>query len=740
LMKRRLFIRMWILCFVSNLGLGQTQDTLVQRYTITEDSIQQFEMPQILVIGTSESVIKKLPGTFGRINTLHLRKTDPLTSNEILRRVPGLNIVDEEGAGMRLNIGVRGLDPDRSRNILVLEDGIPIALNPYGEPELYFSPSIDRMSGVEVLKGSGQVLFGPQTIGGVVNFTTQDPPEKATTLLRIRGGQEGYFSGFASYGNSFGKAGFLVSVLHKRADNMGYTGFNITDINAKFKFALTSRSKLGWKIGYYDEVSNATYIGLTQTMFDAGGQDYTRMAPDDLLPVKRYSSSLTHEFRMNSNVLLHTTAFAYRVTRDWRRQDFSTNPNALNQSGVVWGDPNIPGGAIFMLSSNSHRNRQFEVKGIESKAVVNGNFLNQPNQLTIGGRLLWETAYEQFVLGAKPNATTGIVRDDEIRSGQAISLFAQNQWEVSSKWTINAGVRLEHYNFERAIFRGRYSVNGAMQIRDTNIVSTDRVVALIPGGGISFEATEFTTFFGGIHRGFAPPRVKDALDNLGISLQLDPELSTNYELGLRTQLKTGFQSNLTFFRMDFENQIIPVSISSGQLNATGLANGGETNHTGVEWGIELDISEILALKRHQFQFDLSATYARSIYAADRWVGSEQINVKGNRLPYAPEWTIWAGIYADLDFGFGFHLNASFVDAQFTDELNSILPNPNGRTGLIESRMVLDAGICYKTKKYPLTLRLNAKNLTNARYIASRRPQGIRLGLPRFITGGVDISF
>ena len=102
-------------------------------------------MPQIIIIGKRDGLISKTPGSATILNSRDIKQFAPLTSNELLRKVTGVNVVDEEGAGLRLNISIRGLDPDRSRNVLMLEDGVPIALGPYGEPEMYFTPSIDKM-------------------------------------------------------------------------------------------------------------------------------------------------------------------------------------------------------------------------------------------------------------------------------------------------------------------------------------------------------------------------------------------------------------------------------------------------------------------------------------------------------------------------------------------------------------------------------------------------------------------
>jgi Fe(3+) dicitrate transport protein len=736
-MNRR--IRFGIAFWLISSSLIYSQDMAeVSAFHVEEDSVKTFDMPQITVLGTSPELLKRLPGTYDKIKTRELRNIDPISSNEILRKVPGMNLVDEEGLGLRLNIGIRGLDPDRSRNVLVLEDGIPIALNPYGEPELYFSPTIDKMSGVEVLKGSGQILFGPQTTGGVVNFLTQDPPETRTTNIRLRGGQGGYMSAYVSHGNSNEKAGFLVYGMHKRADQIGLTSFQLTDIGAKFKFELSDRSRLGVKIGIYDEVSNSTYIGLTQTMYDAGGQDFVHMAPNDLLPVRRYTLSAQHYFDISDKVTLKTTTFGYTTTRNWRRQDFSFNPSAANQTGVVWGDESIPDGAVYMLNTTGNRNRQFEVAGVEPQVTfreVGGIDLH----ITTGARYLYERAFEQFIMGAKPDASAGNMRDNEVRTGRAISAYAQGGWDITSTITLTGGARLENYDYERHILRGRYVVDGTTQVRDTSVLAASNTFAFIPGAGISWRINHQWNIFSGIHRGFAPPRIKDAIDATGLPLDLDAEISTNSELGLRYEARDAVSFNLTAFWMNFDNQIIPVSQSSGNLNATGLANGGATRHAGIELGTVLDLASVLK-SRHQFLLDLSATYVDSRYNADRFIGSEQINVKGNKLPYAPDLMLWAGIQVQFAWGLGLNVNANFVNSQFADELNTEMPSPNGRIGLIDSRMVWDASLHYRFKNPNIVFRINGKNLTDARFIASRRPQGIRVGLPRLITAGVDVSF
>ena len=142
-----------------------------------------------------------------------------------------------------------------------------LALAPYGEPELYYTPSIDRMAGVEVLKGSAQILFGPQTIGGVINYLSMNPPTEAEGKIRINAGEGGYFSTLLSYGNTEGNVGYQVNFLKKRADQLGLTAFDINDLNTKLVFNLNEKSVISAKASVYRETSNSTYIGMTQSMY-----------------------------------------------------------------------------------------------------------------------------------------------------------------------------------------------------------------------------------------------------------------------------------------------------------------------------------------------------------------------------------------------------------------------------------------------------------------------------------------
>lgn len=692
------------------------------------DSIRIGDMPQIEVVGRQDRFLR-LPGSAAVLSNSSIRLTFPVSGNEVLRKVSGLHLVDEDVIGMRANIGIRGLNPDRSRTVLILEDGVPVALAPYGEPELYYSPAIDRMSGVEVLKGSGSILFGPQTIGGVVNYLTANPPPVPTTEANLRGGQHGFFVGRFSHGTTFGNTGYQVSLLRKSGEGVGNLDYEITDLNAKFKHVLAPNSVLGLKVGVYDELSNSTYVGITQGMYESRLYDHAHPAPDDQLSIRRYSVSATHDYFFNPSIRLRTTAYGYTTTRNWSRQDFRRSFRPTDTYDRILGD-------LHFFNRTGNRNRSFEVLGIEPRLTVDAKIFGFRNEVDLGVRTLYERAFEKRIDGTMVRPTSGTLRDDEIRTGTALSGYLQSRIYLTEGLTLTPGLRYEHFDYERDILR----LNNA----EVNLTTSEQTSALIPGIGLNQRLNETSSIFAGVHRGFAPPRIKDAISSSGVSEELDAELSWNYEIGYRGVPVAGWMFESTVFYMDFKNQVIPVSESSGgtgQPGASGLTNGGRTRHLGVEGSVS---GEWIRMGGSDFGigFDAQVTYTKATFNSDRYVvdGATTVNVNGNTLPYAPEILINSTAHVLLPAGLRASVTANHTGLQNGDVLNRSVPTEDGQQGQIEAFTVVDANLIWAIPKFEkISLSINVKNVTNERYIVSRRPQGIRIGLPRFVSAGLEIK-
>jgi Fe(3+) dicitrate transport protein len=164
-------------------------------------------------------------------------------------------------------------------------------------------------------------------------------------------------------------------------------------------------------------------------------------------------------------------------------------------------------------------------------------------------------------------------------------------------------------------------------------------------------------------------------------------------------------------------------------------------HLGVEAGVRFELHKIF---RTSYQLSLSAysTYVNSTYSGDRFItiSNQTVNISGNELPYAPDFTFTGALELATQLGLGFDLSATYVGDQFTDELNTIEASPSGETGLMKSFITADLTASYLIKDFNSSIYLSVKNLFDERYIASRRPQGIKVGLHRFISAGIEVTF
>lgn len=697
--------------------------------------------PRVDVIGRAPRALDRIPGTASVVRREDLRQLSVQSSSDALRTVPGVHIVPEDGIGMRMNLGVRGLDPNRSRKILILEDGMPVTLNPYGSPEAYYSPPIERMERVEVVKGSGSILWGPQTIGGVLNFITRDPPRQTTVNADLRYGSFNYLLAQAGIGSTHGPVGWRIDVLHRRFDGPRRLDLAVTDVTGKLRLQLTPRSVLGVKINFYDESSRATYLGVTVPQYALDPR--LSLAPNDRFLVRRYALGLTHQHLFTDKLLLQTTLYAYETNRVWRRQEFERRDTGADYERIcdptgrcgAPGDPGIlptqDGGSLFFRHTTALRDRAFQVAGLEPRLTWSWSAPRVlTGELTALVRFHYERARTQIIIGSFPTAEAGDPRDDEVRNGYAMAAAIQNRFSLWNRLHITPGMRLETFWSNRQIQRVPTVLpTGATIGTDTLIYGNAFSYALIPGLGISADVLDSLTLYTGVHRGYAPPRTQDAVSPSGQNLELSPELSWNFELGARLRLSRFLTADVAGFHMEFENQIIPPSEAGGAASGNDY-NTGHSRHTGLEASLVFDPAAIAS--QNSFTLPLTVNYTYLPLAS--FVGGI---FDANRLPYAPEHLLYVQLRFMHRIGLSAQVGLTYVSGQFADKENTPAQSLDGLLGELPGYTVLDARVAYTLQRAGLTFYVSGKNLTDQIYIANRAPAGIQPAGFRQIFGGIE---
>jgi Fe(3+) dicitrate transport protein len=699
-------------------------------------------LAEIRVIGKAAE-LGRIPGSATLLTPAALQIWRVPTMNDALRRVPGVMIREEEGLGLRPNIGLRGLNPTRSTKVLLLEDGIPVTFAPYGDNAAYYHPPITRFETVEILRGSGQIAFGPQTVGGVINYITPAVPADAGGRLSVTGGDRSYFDVNGRAGGHVGRLGMLLTFGHRRADGAReHTGAQVTDGLFKATTSLNATNALTFRGNYYRERSQLTYSGLTEAEWAANprGNPFS----NDSMKLDRWGASVTHAVAVTPLLRLTTTAYASQVDRDWWRQSSNSAQRPNDAS-----DPTCGGMAnLHTTCGNEGRLRSYTHYGVEPRLRMQYLMFGVPSELETGLRWHFEEQNRRQVNGSSPTAreagedANAGLREDNLRRNTAWSAFAQ-QRVAFGHFTMTPGVRMESVSYERTN-------------RLNEASGTTDLTQLIPGIGMTYEARAGLLLFGGAHRGFSPPRTEDVIDNnSGASVDLDAELSWNYEAGVRGHAGA-LNVELTAFRMDFENQIIPASVAGG--TGAALTNSGQTLHQGAELGLRLDAGELLRVagpyvegsltwlpvarfEGERFAFiSTGGSDEGKVYAAQNAGGTrQQVSVAGRRLPYAPETTFMMALGYYRAEGIDLRVERFAVSEQFTDAANSRVTVADGQQGTIPGYSIWNVSASHRLSRTGTRVFMNVRNLTDELYIADRT-RGLLPGAPRTVQVGVRQSF
>lgn len=653
----------------------------------------QAELPRIDVISGGEEAIAKQAGSVSIVDKAQLERIQPLSTEDALRGAPGVHIKGEEETAVVANIGIRGLSASDYKT-LILEDGVPIAPGLFVGNGRYYNPRIQRMDEIEVLKGAAALRYGPNTIGGVINYKTRDPIDGFAVSGRV--GSHNYREATLEAGGATPSGEARAGLMYTRASSDGFQDkdFDMQDLMVKAGMALGDNQWLGVKFTYYENDANISYRGLFPGEYRAGAQH--NPAPDDYFLTDRKSLDINHMWEIRPGMNLSTVLYWSEMVRDYWR--FGVDTAASNAAGS-W---------VYTNTVNGN-NRAFDRIGLDSRLTVANTLFGVSGEAEIGVRIMQEEMDDQAVAATRANPRSGTVTTDRKDSATSYALFAQNRFDVTDKLSITPGLRIESYEQEREDLR-----NSANNGDSSN-------TEYLPGIGATYKLNPAAQLYGSVYKAFSPPLNSQSIVT-GVDQQLDAEHSINVEFGVRGS-RGALRYEFTAFQMDFDNQITP-AVSAGLANA----NAGSTLHRGLEGALDYRWS-------NGFSVDGNLTWIPvSEYRENRGGGID----KGNRLPYSPE------LLANLSLGYtsgpvNAALSWNYVDEQFGDGQNNV---PITQTGIwggrIASHYTVDLTGSYDVNKQ-LRLFGAIKNLTDERYIAGLR-QGIYAGPERAVEVGAKYTF
>mgnify|MGYP000365295023 CR=1 FL=1 len=714
------------------------------------------------VVGSADAVFD-IPGSAAFIDGELLTRFNHDNIDQAIRRVPGVYFRTEDGFGLFPNISLRGIGSMRTSNVTVMEDGILAAPAPYSNPAAYYTPTTGRMAGIEVIKGSSQVRYGPQITGGAINYLGTPIPSSRQGYARLLYGSENEFRAHVWYGDVVeterGNVGYLAELYYRQTDGFktidgtvasspsDQTGFQHFEPRVKLMWEpLTANyNRFEWMAGYTDKSADETYLGLTTDDFRASPFRRYAAIRFDVIDTEHFRTYLRHIVEVSPETRISTAAYLNDFSRSWYKlQDVNAGGGNTSLSEALASPGSAELAVLQGTAAGSFRvrnnNREYRAMGIQSFIQHQFETGEWDHELELGIRLHEDyedrfqnqDTYTQDANGAITNIARGAPGSQDNRRGTARALALSLSDSISrDQWTFTPGIRYEHI---------RYTDNR----RAAGTTANTNLDVLAYGSGVLYRIDERNSVFANAFRGFAVPGPGAAVGGI------KEETSNAFELGYRYQRREqAFAAEAVLFWTDFNNLIVPDN--QGGAGTGNTENAGSARSRGLElainwdagiangWGVQTPLYLAFTYTDAELRSDANAgggggAAVESIFAGGR---------KGAKLPNVPEYQISFGGGVEWE-RLGLYADAVYVDSSFSTASNvTNEQRPDGtadaRFGKNDSYFLLDVSARYRLNS-TATVLLGANNVLDREYLASRLPHGPRPGQPRFLYAGMEFSF
>lgn len=648
-----------------------------------------------------------------------------LTNNnarEIFARIPGVTVWENEGSGIQINVGVRGLSPNRSWELNTRQNGYDISSDVFGYPEAYYNPPLDAVETIELTRGGSSLQFGPQ-FGGMLNYVLKRETKKKFSFeTQNTVGSYGLMSSFNSIGGKFKKFSYYVYNHSRSADgwreNSDYTVRN-SHVFVEYRF--TENTKL-----------SAEYTNMDYKMQQAGGLTDEQFNNDSRQSFRERNwfgtpwnvFSINFDTKLNDKLSSNTKLFGLIGERN--SVGFTATPNiedAINPA------------------TNNFANRRvdrdyYKNFGLENRNIYKYKIGKINNNLAFGVRL-YKANTQRLQDG---RGTTGsdfdlsiegrYVRDLDFTT-ENVAVFAENQFKVTDKFSVTPGVR---YEYIQNTGEGRFGISGGTDIAFPN-KTISRSQPLF-GLGLEYKFRT-TNIYANITQAFRPVLFSD-LTPPAVTDVIDPNLKDasgfNADIGFRGTFKNYLNFDFSIFYLSYNNRIggFRQFVNNDPTQGTFIyrTNLGETVNKGIEGFANLNITRLFEIEKPYGNLDFfaSVSFIDSRYTDFRIFSTPsapnftitETNLSGNRVENAPRYI--------HTFGLSWTNNNISATAQyrmsgriFTDANNTTTPSANGVTGILDNYRVFDLSTEYKfLKNY--NIRAGINNLFDEEY-GTRRSSG-----------------
>lgn len=628
---------------------------------------------------------------------------------ELFAKVPGLNIWESDGAGIQMGVGGRGLSPNRAANFNMRQNGYDISADALGYPESYYTPPIEALSAIEIIRGSASLQFGTQ-FGGLMNFVIKDPAKDSPFEFTARN-TVGSFAYLGTFNRVSGTAKrFEYQIYHqykqgngfrKNSDFFQHQGF------AQLGYQLNDKQHLRveYTTMYYDAQQAG---GLTDTQFDRDPQESYRNR--NWFSVKWNMLALHYNVELNAKSLFNVRVFGMNSSR-----------YALGFLGKI--------NQIDPLGNRELIAGYFKNGGIEARYLTHYRFsiknMTVKSAFLIGARYYQgSTVSKQGLASTDSTADYRFLNQTNLEGSsysfpsQNVAAFLENIWFIGDRFTLNAGARLEYIQSAAKGFYKQYSIHplngdtlGIYKLEDENALK--RVVPLF-GGGLSFKVTKNTNLYGNYCLNYRAVNFNDIRitnPNIVVDTTIRDEYGSTSELGFRGILHPAWYIDIAAFYLFYGDKIglapEPNSVKKVRTNI------GDARNVGIEAFSELDFVRLFK----DSSKITSSIFVNFAYISSQYIRSKEANYVGNQVEYVSPIILKTGLkfktkslVAQIQF--------SYNAGQYSDASNAFEPSGDAVIGYIPAYSVVDFSLRYNFKRW-FQVEGGINNLTNVNYFTRR---------------------
>jgi Fe(3+) dicitrate transport protein len=690
-------------------------------YTQQTDTTKVIKLNEVEVIPHKPLGVERMPdvkdnviyaGKKTEVIQLDKLNADLSTNNtrQVFAKVPGMSIWENDGSGIQAGVAARGLSPNRSWEFNVRQNGYDISSEVFGYPETYYTPPMEALEKIEVIRGAASLQYGPQ-FGGVLNYQIKkaNPNKPISFEVQQTLGSYGLFNTYVAIGGTHKKFSYYGFFHHRAAD-----GWRENSYYSIYTGYLSANYQLTKKMSIKAEYTTMNYKsqqpgGLTDVQFAENHRQSVRDrnwfgAPFNV-------ASVVLDYSISPSVNLQVKSFATIAKR-----------NSVGFTKPITTKDSI-NPAILDYNPRQVDSDEYNNYGAEARLLVKYKLLAKQNSIAVGIRA-YHGGTKRNQLGTGTTGNDFDVSLTNLQYGRSLvfqttnyAAFAENIFHLGKRFKVIPGIRWDYIE---------NNVEGYINTTQTGTLNNDKRVRqlLLYGIGSEFAFTKGTSFYGNYSLAYRPVTFSELTPSATTEI-IDPNLKDasgfNADFGYRGTLKNILSFDIGVFYLHYNNRIGTIT----QNGAPFKTNIGTSVSKGIESYIEIDVMKLIKQKSNNSSLAVFASNSFIDATYTKWDNPAIVNdptksLENKRVENAPKYIHRFGATYSLK-GFSVTAQWSTVGEVYTDAVNTEIPNSTATIGKLSSYQVLDASLSYKfLERY--TFKAGVTNFLDEKY-ATRRAGG-----------------